>query len=321
MKYHQNVWDPSNQRQWVNAVAKGNLPPLVISVAITGGVHGKESNPNLPETAEEQAQQAYDCYNAGASFIHVHARVPERPWETSSDVETYRNVNRKIRERCPEIIINNTCGGGHGSDQSKALAPLDANPESASLDIGPLATRFTMKRRIEARRMEDEVFESIAPFGLGQTEQYAKAMLEKGVRPEIEVFHPGGWSLVQNLIDKDLLRPPYLIQVVFGFQSGVYPTPREIIHLVEGAPKPSSVCVLGVGPWQTSVMTMGILMGTNVRTGMEDNLYLGKGRQVESNAQLVEKVVRLARELGREIATPQQAREMLGFSSTPSQYD
>lgn len=321
MENRQNLWDPSNQRQWVNAVAQSKLPPLVISVAITGGVHGKESNPNLPETAEEQAQQAYDCYNAGASFIHLHARVPGKPWETSTDTGVYRNLNRMVRARCPEIIINNTCGGGHGADQSQALAPLSANPESASLDIGPLATRFTMKKRPEAGRMQDEEFEAIAPFGLSQTEQYAKAMLEKGVRPEIEVWHPGNWSLVQNLIDKDLLKPPYLIQLVFGFQSGMYATPKDMIHLAETAPKPSSLCVLGVGPWQTSVLTMGILMGTNVRTGMEDNLYLGKGKPVESNAQLVEKVVRLARELGREIATPQQAREMLGFSPIPTQYE
>ena len=321
MEYHQDLWDPSNQWQWVSRVARGNLPPLVISVAITGGVQGKESNPNLPETAEEQAQQAYDAYNAGASLIHIHARVPGKPWQTSTDTEVYRNVNRLVRQKCPDIIINNTCGGGQGADQSQALAPLGANPECASLDIGPLATRFTMKKRPEAGRMEDQHFESIAPFGYSQTENFAKAMLEKGVKPEIEVWHPGNWSLVQNLIDKGLVKPPYMIQLVFGFSSGLYPTPKDIIYLAETAPKPSNLCVLGVGPWQTSVLTMGILMGMNVRTGMEDNLYLGKGQPVQCNAQLVEKVVRIARELGREIATPKQAREMLGFSPTPTQYD
>lgn len=321
MTYRQDLWDPSNERQWVNAVAKSELPPLVISVAITGGVHGKESNPNLPETAEEQAQHAYDCYNAGATYIHLHARVPDAPWNVSTDAEVYRNMNRMVRQRCPGIIINNTCGGGLGADLSQALAALDANPECASLDIGPLATRFTVKKRPEAGRMEDEAFEAIAPFGYAQTEAYARAMLDKGVRPEVEVWHPGNWSLVQNLIDKQLIKPPYLTQLVFGFQSGCYPTPKQIINLAETAPKPSSLCLLGIGPWQTSVMTMGILMGMNVRTGMEDNLYLGKGQPVQSNAQLVEKVVRLARELGREIATPEQAREMLGFSATPSTYD
>ncbi|TWO78797.1 hypothetical protein CBW56_18195 [Denitratisoma oestradiolicum] len=321
MTYSQDVWDPSNEKQWVNAVAQSKLPPLVISVALTGGVHGKESNPNLPETAEEQAQQAYDCYNAGATYVHLHARVPGQPWQTSTDSAVYRNMNRKVREKCPKIIINNTCGGGYGADLSQALAPLEANPEAASLDIGPLATRFIMKKRPEAGRMEDVNFEAVAPFGYEMTETYAKAMMDKGVRPEVEVFHPGCWSLVHNLIDKGLLKPPYLTQLVFGFQSGSYPTPKQIIHLAETAPKPSSLTVLGVGPWQPSVMTMGILMGMNVRTGMEDNLYMGKGQQVQSNAQLVEKVVRLARELGREIATPEQAREILGFSQTPTTYD
>jgi 3-keto-5-aminohexanoate cleavage enzyme len=294
---------------------------LVISVAITGGVHGKESNPNLPETAEEQVQQAYDCYNAGASFIHIHARVPGKPWDTSTDPEVYRNVNRLVRQKCPDIIINNSTGAGQGADKSQALAPVSANPESCSLDMGPLATRFPVKKRPEAGRMEDQKFDLVTPFGFGYTETFAKAMLEKGVRPEIEVWHPGMWSLVQNLIDKNLVKPPYLIQLVFGFDSGLYPTPKDVVYLAETAPKPSSLCLLGVGPWQTPIVTLGILMGMNVRTGMEDNLYMGKGQLVQSNVQLVEKVVRLARELGREIATPKQAREMLGFPPTPSKYD
>lgn len=317
MEFRQDLWDPSNQRQWVNAVAQSKLPPLVISVAITGGVHGKESNPNLPETAEEQAQQAYDCYNAGASYIHIHARVPDKPWNTSTDPEAYRNVNRLVRRKCPDIIINNTTGGGEGADQSQALAAVHANPESCSLDMGPLATRFTIKKRPEAGRMEDREFEAVAPFGFAYTEKHAQAMLDKGIKPEIEVWHPGQWWLVQNLIDKKLVKPPYTIQLVFGFQSGLYPTPKDMVYLAETAPKPSSLCVLGVGPWQTTVMTMGILMGMNVRTGMEDNLYLGKGQPVQSNAQLVEKVVRIARELGREIATPEEARALLHMQKAP----
>ena len=321
MTQHQDLWDPSNERAWVNAVARGKLPPLIISVAVTGGLAGKESNPNLPETAEEQAQQAYDCYNAGATYIHLHARDPGRPWDVSTDSEVYRNINRKVRDKCPKIIINNTTGGGLGGDESKMLASLDANPECTSLDIGPLATRFTVKKRPEAGRMEDQEFEAVMPFGFAQTERYAKAMLDKGIKPELEIWHPGNWSLVQNLIDKQLLKPPYLTQLIFGFPSGCYATPKQIINLAETAPKPSNLCLLGVGPWQTSVLTMAILMGMNVRTGMEDNLHLGKGQPVQNNAQLVEKVVRIARELGREIATPEQAREMLGFPAKPSTYN
>jgi 3-keto-5-aminohexanoate cleavage enzyme len=314
------VWEYTNPQEWLNRVAKGNLPPLIITVAITGGAHGKEINPNHPETAEEQAQQTCDCYNAGASMVHIHARQPANLSLTSGNAADYRRVNALIREKCPEIIIMDTSGGGMGVGEEEALASIEANPEVASIDMGPLAVRFFFKKRPEVGRAEDFEGEGATGTTFGRTEKFAKAMLEKGIKPEMEVWHSGQLWLVQNLIDKGLVKPPYLIQFVMGFQSGAYATPKEVLHLLESAPKPSVLFVMGVGHWQTSMITTGILLGINVRTGMEDNVLYGRGELCRDNAQLVERVVRVARELGREIATPKQARQMLGLSEKPSQY-
>ncbi len=321
MNEHTGIWDPRDYPEWMRRVARSNLPPMIISVAITGGVAGKEINPNLPETPQEQAQQTYDAYNAGASLVHVHSRQRKNPALTSIDSEEYREVNKLIRDKCPDIIINNTTGGGLGAEEPEhQLVATEANPEVASLDCGPLTGRHTLKKRPECGRDEEIEFEFVSRISFSHTEKFAKAMLDKGILPEIEVWHTGQWWLVQNLIDKGLVKPPYLIQLVMGFSSGAYPTPKEVINLVETAPMPSNLFVIGVGPWQASVITMGILLGINVRTGLEDNTHLAKGRLAENNAELVEKVVRMAKELGREIATPKQARQMLGLSETPTQY-
>ncbi len=320
MEQTTEFWDYTNQQEWMKRVSKSSLPPLVITVAITGGAQGKERNPNHPETAEEQAQQTHDCYNAGASMVHIHARRPENTSLCSMDPADYLRVNRLIREKCPDIIINNTTGPGYGADMDGALRAVEANPEVASLDMGPLAVQWKFKKRPELGRPEDFEVDGVLPIGFGETEKCAKAIMEKGIKPEIEVWHPGQWWLVQNLINKDLVRPPYLIQFVMGFQSGMYATPKDVIYMLETAPMPSVFSVIGIGPWQTTMIAMGILMGINVRTGMEDNVYYSRGELCTGNAQLVEKVARMAKDLGRDVATPKQAREILGLSEVPSFY-
>jgi 3-keto-5-aminohexanoate cleavage enzyme len=319
MENFPGVWNYADQQEWLKRVTREELPPLIITVAITGGHPGKELNPNHPETPEEQAQQTYDCYNAGASMVHIHARDPNNPSMPTCDPAVFRRINALVRERCPDIIINNTTGGGLGSFEER-LQPIEAGPEVASIDMGPLALKFVLKKRPEAGRQEEFVFENILPATFGSTEKYAKAMLDKGIKPELEVWHTGQLWLVRNLIEKGLVKPPYLIQFVMGFQSGAYATPKELLHLLESAPMPSVFFVLGVGPLQTSMITLGILLGLHVRTGMEDNVYYRRHEFCKNNAQLVERVVRIARELGREIATPKQARQMLGLSEKPSQY-
>jgi len=205
------VWDYANQWEWLRRTARQEMSPLIVTVAITGGAQGKEMNPNHPETPEEQAQQTYDAYKAGASIVHVHARRPDNPSMMSSDPVRYREINALIREKCPDIIINNTTGGGANMTSEEREASIHAGPEMCSLNMGPLAVSVILKKRKPplTGRPEDFHYADITGFSFTETEVYAKAMLEKGIKPELEVYHPGQWWLVQNLIDKDLIRPPH----------------------------------------------------------------------------------------------------------------
>lgn len=319
------AWNYNDPFEYVQRVRRGTLPPLIISVALTGGVHGKEVNPNLPETPDEQAQQAYEAYLAGASIVHVHARDPKTGYATpSTNPDDYRIINRKIRELCPDIIINNTTGGGLGLSTEERMRSLEADPEIASLNMGPLAWKALLKKREPplTGRPEDVLVDSIWPptFSWRETELFAQKMLEKNIKPEMEVYHQGQFQLVYNLIEKNLVRPPYLIQFVMGPPSSVLPTPQNLISMLYHAPPNSIISVAAIGPFQTLLATIAIAMGLHVRVGLEDNIYYRRGELAKSNAQLVERIVRIAKELDRPIATPAQAREMLGLPKEPKKY-
>ncbi|MBS7605986.1 3-keto-5-aminohexanoate cleavage protein [Candidatus Bathyarchaeota archaeon] len=319
------AWNYNDPLEYVQRVRRGTLPPLIISVALTGGVHGKEVNPNLPETPDEQAQQAYEAYLAGASIVHVHARDPKTGYATpSTSPDDYRIINRKIRELCPDIIINNTTGGGLGLSTEERMRSLEADPEIASLNMGPLAWKALLKRREPplTGRPEDVLVDSIWPptFSWRETELFAQKMLEKNIKPEMEVYHQGQFQLVYNLIEKNLVRPPYLIQFVMGPPSSVLPTPQNLISMLYHAPPNSIISVAAIGPFQTLLATIAIAMGLHVRVGLEDNIYYRRGELAKSNAQLVERIVRISKELDRPIATPAQAREILGIPKEPKKY-
>lgn len=323
MNTNEAVWDPSDQYEWLKRVAKGTLPPLIITVAVTGGVQGKEINPNHPESWEEVAEQTSECYKLGASVVHLHCRRRDNPAMTSNNPEDYRQLNGLVREKCPEIIINNTTGGGEGTTTTEErIQSLNANPEMCSFNMGPLAFKGMLKKREAplSGRPNNISLDACAAITFGETEMYAKVMLEKGIVPEMEVYHPGQWWFVYNLIEKGLVKPPYDIQFCMGLSSGSHPTPKQLLTLMESAPKNSIFHVLGVGHYQTTMITMGILLGIHVRTGMEDNVLIKRRELCKNNAELVERIVRISRELERDIATPRQARQMLGVSETPSKY-
>ena len=318
-------WNYHDIYEYLDMIRKQEMPPLIISVALTGGVHGKEANPNLPETPEEQAREAYEAYKAGASIVHIHARDPEKGYASPSiNPEHYREVNRRIRKLCPDIIINNTTGGGFNLTTEERMKSLEADPEIASLNMGPLAWKTLLKKREPplSGRPQDVLVDSVWPptFTWRETELYAKAMLEKNIKPELEVYHQGQFQLVYNLIKKNLIRKPYFIQFVMGAPSGVLPTPSNLLSMLDHVPQGSIVSVIGIGPHQLPLTTIAIAMGLHIRVGLEDNIYYKRGVLAKSNAQLVERAVRIAKELNREIATPTQAREMLGIPKEPKQY-
>lgn len=317
------LWDFHNPYEWLKRARKSEFPPLIICAAITGGVQGKEANPNLPETPEEQVEQTRAAYQAGASMVHLHVRDPQKWWDGSGEVEQYYKVNRLIRQACPDIIINNTTGGSPGMTTEQRLACLGARPEVATLNMGPDMSMFTFKERKaplpHPRAAWD--FDGALPVTYGEIRQFARAMQERHVKPELEVYQPGMLWPVFDLIEQGLIEPPYFIQFVMGYQTSPWATPRNFTNFMDNLPSETILEVSGVGPFQLPLTTLAIIAGAHmVRVGMEDNVYYKRGQLLDNNAQAVERVARLARELNREIATPAQAREMLGLSPTPSQY-
>lgn len=320
------TWDYSDMREYARMVNKQELPPLILSVALTGGVHGKEIAPNLPETPDEQAQQAFEARNAGAAIVHIHARDPKNGFASpSTDSEDYRRINKKVRELCPDIIINNTTGGGLGDLTTEGrMGSLLADPEVASLNLGPLAWKARLNKREPplTGRPAEILMDSIWPptISWGETELFAKKMEERGIKPELEIYHQGQFQLLYNLIDKNLLKSPYMLQLVMGAPSAEVPTASNLVSMLSHVPKGSAVSVIGIGAFQLQITTIAIAMGLNVRVGLEDNIYYRKGELAKSNSQLVERTARIAKELNRRLATPEEARKMLNLSPAPREY-
>jgi 3-keto-5-aminohexanoate cleavage enzyme len=321
MKTEDYIWDYRNPHEWMQRVMGATFPPMIITCAITGGVQGKEININLPETAEEQADSIYEAYKAGAVSVHIHARIPDNQSMTTSKAEDYSRINRLIRERCPDIIINNTTGGGPWLTTEQRMCCLfaDPAPDMASLNLGP----FVMKMKAKDRKppipnpRDGFLFDACIPASYADINLYAKTMKEKGIRPELELYHPGQYWVLNDLIREGNIEPPYMVQYVMGFQTSSFPTPANVLSLINELPQNSMFALIGVGPFQLPMTVMGILLGSHVRVGMEDNMYYRKREPVKSNAQLVARIKRIAEEMNRPIATVAQAREMLGLPERP----
>ncbi|WP_435158279.1 3-keto-5-aminohexanoate cleavage protein [Haladaptatus sp. DFWS20] len=271
---------------------------LVISVAMTGGHQGKEANPNLPEQPEEIAQDLQACEEAGASIAHIHAR--DTNGDGTKDVGRFQEIRDAIDDYCDEILVNFTTGGGGIWSREERITPIletDPKPAIATVDLGPV--NFGQTRTAVNTRE--------------QNEEYAKAMLDAGVKPELELFNPGHIPEMENLIEQDLLEPPYWCTPIFGMQNGMPAHPKNVINFADNLPNESEWQVLALGRHQLPLTTMAITMGGHARVGMEDNIYYRKGELAESNAQLVRRTARIADELERPVAKPAETRELLGL--------
>ena len=310
---------------YINMISRKGLaqfPPMIVSVAITGGLHGAEANPNLPETPEQQVQSAYDAYNAGASLVHIHARDPKNWSLMSQSSDDFLKVNSLVREKCPDIIINNTCIGGRNIDIDKEklgsnlLASLPAKPEVASVDLAAFSSIMKMGARKPPLTGRDR--DVTARFNyfmdLNEAEMVVKTMEKYEVKPELELFDLGNVKYINELIRRDVIKAPYWIQMLFG-GNGFFPAADYMLGAANLFPKDALFSIIGIGGCQTAMVTLAMILGHHVRVGLEDNVFYAPGELAKSNAQLVERVVRIARELGRPIATPAQAREMMGLGS------
>jgi len=270
--------------------------PLIITAALTGGVHGKEANPNLPETPAEIGRAAAAAEAAGAAVVHLHARRPNG--ERSFATERFQEIDDAVRRHADDVVIQHSTGGT-GAPAEKRHLPLrtDPAPEMASLDMGPL-NRYDHLTSENTRWMVDALHEE---------------MRERGIKPELEVFNDGHLNEVHGLLERRELADPVYATLIFGGGTLTPPRPRNLRNAVDNLPEGALFNTLGFGRHQLPFATMGILFGGHVRVGLEDNVYYRQGELAESNAQLVERVVRVAEELGREVASPSQARDILGL--------
>jgi len=270
--------------------------PVVVTAALTGGIHGKEANPNLPERPEEIGKAAAAAEEAGAAIVHVHARTDNG--ERAFSTERFQQIDDAIRHYADDVIIQHTTGATAAPTEKRHLSlRTDPPPEMASLDMGPL-------NRYDRLTSENTVATIDALYD---------EMADRAIKPEMEVFNDGHLNEVHGLLDRrDLDDPPYAT-LIFGPGTLTRPRPRNFLNAVDNLPDGALFNTLGFGPHQLPFATMGILFGGNVRVGLEDNVYYREGELAESNAQLVERVVRVADELGREVATPAQARDILSL--------
>lgn len=270
------------------------MEKLIISAATTGSKTSRAQTPYVPITEEEIAAQAVDCWRAGAAIVHIHVR--DENGQVSCDAWRYQKVTDLVRAAGSDVIMNWSTGGGAGivTDEQRT-APVRNAPEVASFDCG--STNFG-----------DGVFINSPSF----LTNLAREMNEHLVTPEIEIFDSGMVENARQLIDDGLLQPPHWFQFVLGLRGGAPATARELTHLVDSLPPGSNWSVCAIGKHQLPMNVMALAMGGHARTGLEDNIYYGYRQLATSNAQLVERLARLASEVGRPLATPDEAREIIG---------
>lgn len=273
------------------------MDKVIITAALTGSRPTKEMNPAVPYTPPEIAQSALECWRSGAAIAHVHVRDPETG-EPAHDLHLFAEAVRLIRAQT-DLLVNLTTSGLNITGPNwleGRLAPVSLRPELCSLDIGSL-------------NFSDGVFSNPPEWGVAAADR----MRAGGVKPEIEVFEAGHIEQAKHLISQGLIEPPPYFQLCMGVRWGM-PATRPALSLMRDLlPKDAAWSVLGVGKAQLPMITLALRHGGHVRVGFEDNLYLEKGRIAESNAQFVEQAATLARNLGREIATPDDARRILGL--------
>jgi len=272
------------------------MDKLMITAAVTGGVTTRANNPNLPITPKEIADAVYDCWLAGASIAHIHAR--EDDGTPSQRVDLYEEIVKRVRERCDVIINLTTTGWGQTSQEEDRWKPLACGPEMATFTPG------SMNRK-------NSVMINSPTF----VRKLAAKIKEYGVKPEIEIFDFGMIGQALKIAKEDLLDRPLHFQFVLGIEGGIPATAKNLLHCVESIPPESTWSVAAVGRGQLPMDLLGIVLGGHIRTGFEDNVYWSYGKLAASNAQLVERLANYSRDLGREIATPAEARKILNIDS------
>ncbi|MGK9052927.1 3-keto-5-aminohexanoate cleavage protein [Neorhizobium petrolearium] len=287
--------------------------PTIITCAVTGNITSPSQTPFLPITPEQIAEACLDAVRAGAAIVHIHVRHPDgRP---SMELGHYAEVVQRLRAADEDVIINLTTGPGGrfipGDDDPSVAAPgttltrperrvehiVALRPEICSLDLNTMYSGSSVVIN--------------TPRNLAIMSDLIR---EAGVLPELEVFDSGDIQLANHFIQEGRLDVPALFQIVLGVRYGAIATPETLLYMKSLLPAGSNWAAFGVGRWEFPMLAQAWLLGGHVRVGLEDNIYLEKGVLAESNTVLVKKAVRILKELGGTIATPAEAREILGLT-------
>ena len=297
---------------------------VIITCAVTGSIHTPSMSPHLPITPDEIAQAAIAAAEAGAAVLHLHARDPKdgRP---TPDPAVFMEFLPRIKQSC-DGIINITTGGGAGMSVDERLAaPLAAEPELCSLNMGSMNFGlFPMldKMRDFEHDWERRHLEGSRDFIFKNTFADIERLLRDlgegcGTRFEFECYDVGHLYTLAHYLDRGLAKPPLFVQTIFGILGGIGAEPDNLLFMKRTADRlfgeDYEWSILAAGRHQMGFVTMGALMGGNVRVGLEDSLYIAKGKLAECNAQQVTKIRRILEDLSLEIATPAEARERLGL--------
>jgi 3-keto-5-aminohexanoate cleavage enzyme len=273
---------------------------IIITCSLTGGVQTKAQNPYLPEQPDEIAQQAYACFNEGCSIAHIHAR--DKQGKPTGEPSVFGEIHSAIRAKC-NMILQDSTGGGPNLSLDQRLSCLDAKPDMASLNLG------TMLRTIGSAAG------TVWVNPRAEIERFIQEMNKRDIKPEMEIYHHGMFREMNNLIEKGMLKKPYYVNFVLGmaYQGAVDATPNNLITLIQLMPPDTIFNSCAMAAQQLTMTTLSALLGGQVRVGMEDNIYMSKGVLAKNNAELVARSVKIIRELGFEIATPDETRELLGL--------
>lgn len=301
-----------------------NTGKVIISCAVTGGIHTPSMSDALPYTPDDIARQSIEAAEAGAAILHLHARDPETGRPTP-DPAVFMQFLPRIKQ-ATGAVVNITTGGGLGmSLEERLAAPMQAAPEMCSLNMGSMNFGiFPM-----AAKERDWKFDWEKPYILGtddfifrntfrDIEYILKNLGEKhGTRFEHECYDVGHLYNLAHFVDRGLVKPPFFVQMIFGILGGIGAAPENLIFMKETADKlfgdDYQWSVLAAGRHQMPIATQAALMGGNVRVGLEDSLYIGRGKLAESNAEQVRKIRLIIEELGLDIATPEEARAALAL--------
>jgi len=278
---------------------------VVITAALTGVLATRDQCPAIPYTPQEIGEEAKRAADAGAAIVHIHARSPEGGPEWR--VEVFAEILNEVRSRTKVIVNFST--GAIGIPVEERIAHIrDLKPEIGALNMGSMNYAiYSEKKKVF---YHDHVFAN--PFK--DIQYFLETMNSAGVRPELECFDTGHIANTAPLIDMGALRPPHQFSLIMGVLGGIPGTTRHLVNQVDTLPAESHWQVIGIGLKQWALIAVAMSMGGNVRVGLEDNFYVEQGRMAKSNGELVEKAAAMARDLGRDVATVDEARRILRLS-------